>query len=172
MVIMKLVFVTGLADVDRKTIIDLAIQRTGRNSKFMVVDLDRLGNIGSDVAEAKDSGEVQAMLSAFQDQVEKIMISGLKDQKDNIIVNGLLTIDTPYGYVMPIPQDFFEAFKPDNVVILETETDDDRTNQHQMVNRFYGARYSSKGNSFLRIIRFREGKIMEAVSDLSEVIKH
>ena len=174
MVIMKLVFVTGLAGIDRRTIIDLALQRAARKDKFKVIDLEVLNNVLDDVKGVKDLETARNILSNFYGEVERIMITGLKEQKENIILNGSFTLDTAYGYVMSVPEDFFRSFKPDNIVILEKETSegDYKTDEHQRINRHYGTLYSSMCGSFLKIIKFREKRMMDAVNQLSEVIKH
>ncbi|MCK5023136.1 MAG: hypothetical protein KAS04_03110 [Candidatus Aenigmarchaeota archaeon] len=169
---MKLIFVTGLAGMDRKTIIDLAIQRSGRNQKFVISDFAELGDISSELKEITSSEDTRGLLSKFYSEVEKIVVSGIREHRENLIVSGFLTLDTPHGYMVSIPGDFFETFKPDNIVILEKKTDDKKTIEQQNINRHYAARYSAECNSFLNIIKFDENRLMGAVEKLSEVIKH
>jgi adenylate kinase len=76
-----------------------------------------------------------------------------------------------------IPDEFFRSFKPDLIVIIEKADDtiektDSRAVEHQRMNRYYGAICSSVAGSALKIIKFREKKMVEAVGELSEILKH
>ncbi len=176
MVIMKLIFVTGLAEIDRKTIVNLALQRAVRKKEFKVVDFDSIGNIAEDMKNATGLETARNMLSKFYKDVENVMISDLKEERGNIIVNGYLTLGTAYGYMRTMPDEFFRSFKPDSIVILEKEDAGlgtvMKTNEHQHINRYYGAMCSSLCGSTLKIIKFREKKMMEAVEELSDLLKH
>ncbi|MEE9323647.1 MAG: hypothetical protein V3U72_03805 [Candidatus Aenigmarchaeota archaeon] len=174
---MKLILVTGLAGIDKKTIIDLALQRAGRKKEFKVVDFDTIGNLAEDMKNATDLETARNLLSKFYTDIEKVMISDLKEKRQDIIVNGYLTMGTTYGYMGAIPEEFFRSFKPDNIVILEKGDDageriDPKMNEHQHINRYYGAMYSSLCSSVLKIVRFREKRMMEAVKEISDLIKH
>lgn len=176
MVIMKLIFVTGLAGIDRRTIINLALQRAARKEEFRIVDFDSIGNITNDMKNATDLKTAKNVLSKFYKDVEKVMITELKEERGDIIMNGYLTLGTAYGYMRTMPDEFFHSFKPDNIVILEKEEAGSvtvtKTNEHQHINRYYGAMYSSLCGSTLKIIRFREKRMMKAVEELSDLIKH
>jgi len=170
---MKMIFVSGLKEIDRKTIIGLALQRSGYKDKFKYVDFDDLGDINEDMENTKDMLTARRVISEFYDLIEKKLITDLKEQIGNIIVNGYLTVHTSlFGYFLATPETFFQTFKPDVIVIIEKITKDEKTNEHQEINRYYGITYSSMCGSNLKIIRFREDSMMDAVKELSELIKH
>ncbi len=172
MVIMKLIFVTGLAGIDRKTIVDLAMQRAGKKREFRVVDFDRIGNVAEDVRNSPDLATARQVLSKFHSDMEKAIISDLKEQKGDVIVIGYLTFETGHGYMKAIPDNLLQSLKPDNIVILETsEGIDPKKDEHQRINRYYGTMYSSVCDSLLKIIKFREKRMMEAVSELGDLLK-
>lgn len=174
---MKLIFVCGMADIDKATLIDLALQRSGQKNKFNLVDFNKIYDISGDVEDAEDIDTARRMLSKFYEKIEKAMISRLKEQKGDIVVNGYLTFETKYGYIRAVPDGFFRSFKPDMIVIFEkadetVEKNDLKTIEHQRINRYYGTIYSSIAGSALKIIKFKEKKMIDAVGELSELIKH
>lgn len=170
---MKMIFVSGLKEIDRKTIINLALQRSGYKGEFKYLDFDEVGDINSDMENAKDMLTARKMISDFYDSVEKRLVTDLKEQMGNIIVNGYLSVHTPiFGYFLAATETFFRTFKPDVIVILEMESKDERTNEQQGINRYYGVTYSSICGSNLKIIKFSEDSMMDAVRELSNLIKH
>lgn len=172
MVIMKFVFVTGLRDIDKKTIVDLALQRANRKNSFKVVDLDSMSEIMDEILDAPDLETARRLLSEFYSDAEKSLISNLRQQKYDVVVIGQLTLGTTYGYIRAMPDGFFRSFKPDNIVILESESNSNlKSNEHENINRYYGTVSSSVSGSVLKIIRFREKKMMEAVKELSHILK-
>ncbi|NIO23020.1 MAG: hypothetical protein GTN38_03270 [Candidatus Aenigmarchaeota archaeon] len=170
---MKMIFVSGLKEIDRKTIVNLALQRSGYKEKFKYVDFDEAGNINEEMEGAKDMLSARKVMSDFYEGVERRVIKDLKEQMGNIIVNGYLSIYNPmFGYFLATPETFFQTFKPDVIVILEMESKDERVNEQQGINRYYATTYSSMCGSNLKIIRFREDRMMDAVKELGDLIKH
>jgi adenylate kinase len=174
---MKLIFVSGMADIDKAALIDLALQRSGRKNEFTLVDFNKICDISGDMEDAEDLGTARRMLSKFYEKIEKAMITRLKEQKGGILASGCLTFGTKYGYMGAVPDQFFRSFKPDLMVILEKaddtlEKNDLKTVEHQRINMYYGTIYSSVAGSALKIIKFRENKMIDAVAELSEIIKH
>ena len=174
---MKLLFVSGMRDIDRKTIVELALQRSGRKREFTIVDFDKLEDIGEDVETLSDLGSARRLIEKFYERIEKNIISLLKEQSGSLIVSGYLTFKTRHGYIRAVPDDFFHAFKPDTVVLLEKypdfgeKVDHDRLEQ-QHINRYFGTIYSSFSGSAFKIIKFKEKRMMEAVNELSDIIKY
>jgi adenylate kinase len=173
---MKLIFVSGLADIDKAALIDLAIQRSGRKSAFTLVDLGTISDISGAMKEAEDMSSARLALAKYYERIEKAMIARLKEQKGDLLVSGCLTFGTKFGYVRGVTEDFFRSFKPDIMVIFEKEGEgkdsiDSATAEQQRINRYFGTIYSSSAGSAIKIIKFREKKMIEAVSELSEVLK-
>lgn len=170
---MKLIFISGVYGIDKATLVDLALQHAGRKSDFAVVDFDKIENLAEEVGEIPDIDAIRKVAAKFYDKLQKIMITKLKDQKGSIIVSGYLTFPTRYGYVRAIPDDFFRSFRPDSIVVFEkaVAADDDKTDEHQRINRYYASIYSSASGSALKIIKFREKKMMDSVKELGEMLK-
>ena len=169
---MKLILISGLADIDKPALIDLALQRAGRKNEFRVVDFDRIYGNPSEIAEAEDIGAARQSLSRLYEKAEKAMITRLKEQKGDLVASGCLTFDTAFGYMRAMPDEFFKSFNPDLIFIIEKdEGKDPKTMEHQRMNRYYGAICSSIAGSALKIIKFRENKTVEAVGELSEILK-
>jgi len=174
---MKLIFVTGLRELDRKTIVELALQRSGRKKEFTVVDFDKISEVAEEVEQAAESETARQMLTKFYEDMEKTVIADLKEQKGSMLINGYLTFDTRHGYIGAVPEGFFRSFKPDTIVILERQADlnerlEQRALEQQGINRYFGSIYASLTGSTLKIIRFRERKMMEAVEELGDVLRH
>ena len=174
---MKLVFVSGTSDIDKATLIDLALQRSGRRGEFTLIDFDKIHDTQGDIEEAEDTETARRILATFYDRVEKTMIARLKEHRGDMVLNGCLTFVTRHGYMRALPDEFFRGFKPDSIVILEKSDDmlqkaDAKTAEHQRINRYYGTIYSSIAGSALKIIEFNEKKMIDAVLELSEIVKH
>jgi adenylate kinase len=168
-----MIFVSGLKEVDRKTIINLALQRSGYKNQFKYVDFDELGEINEDMEGAENMLTARKIMSNFYDAVEKRLITSLKEQMGNIVVNGYLSVHSArFGYFLATPEAFFQTFKPDVIVLLEIDSVDEKRNEQQGINRYYATTYSSMCGSNLKIIRFKEDKMLDAVKELSDLIKH
>lgn len=170
---MKLIFISGVYGIDKATIVDLALQHAGRKNDFTVVDFDKIENLAEEVGEIPDIDAIRKVAAKFYDKLQKIMITKLKDQKGSIIVSGYLTFLTRYGYVRAMPDEFFRSFRPDSIVVFEKASapDDDTTDEHQRINRYYASIYSSASGSALKIIKFRAKKMMDSVKELGEMLK-
>lgn len=174
---MKLIFVSGLKDVDKKTIVELALQRSGRKREFTVIDFDMIEDVSEEIEVISDIGTARKLLSKFYENLEKDVISALKEQNGSLIVSGHLTFRTRHGYIRAVPDDFFRSFKPDSIVILEeqpnfNEKTDPAKVEQQHINRYFGTIYSSTSGSTFKIIRFNEKRMMEAVGELSDIIRY
>ncbi len=171
---MKLIFVCGLPDIDKASLVDLALQRSGVKGSFALVDFDRIQDIHSDMESAQDLDLAKKTLSGFYARIERAMIAKLKERKGDIVVSGCLAVATRHGYLRMVPDDFFRSFKPDSIVILEKDEPagkDAATSEHQRINRYYGAFCSSVAGSALKIIKFNEKKMVDAVGELGEVFR-
>jgi adenylate kinase len=172
---MKLIFISGLAGIDKETLVDLALQRSGRKNDFAVIDFDKIGSLADEIGDIPDMEAVRRVASRFYEKLEKTLITSLKGQRGDIIVNGYLTFATKHGYVRAIPDEFFRSFKPDTLVILEKADDliakDDAAIEHQKINRYYASIYASAAGSALKIIKFRDRKMIDSVKELSELLK-
>jgi adenylate kinase len=170
---MKLIFVTGIPQIDRKTIINLSLQRAGRKQDFSVIDFDEIESIHEGIGEIEDMESAKSVLSKFYGRIEKSLISELKRQKGDMAISGHLTFVTKHGYERAMPDDFFRSFKPDMIVLIEKTEDkiDQKIAEHQLINRYYAAIASAAAGSSLKIIKFRENRMMETVEELSAVMK-
>jgi len=183
MVIMKLIFVTGLPGIDRKSIINLALQRAGRKSEFSLVDFDTIEDITEDIGEIPDMATAKELIARFSEKMQKTLIGEIKKQKGSIAVNGHLTFATKYGYEHALSDEFFRSFRPDVIVLIEkqklkkkpngdvVDVLDPQSAEHQTINRHFAAVYSSISGSAIKIIKLSEEKTMDAVSALTEIIK-
>jgi adenylate kinase len=170
---MKMIFIAGSKGVDTKTIINLALQRSGRKEEFVCMDFDDLGDIGRDIRNANSILMTKDIISSFYTELEKRMIESMKEVRKDMIINGYLTLDTPnLGYVNILPDSFFRVFKPDMLVILEKEdSGDEHTEEYQNINRYYGVSYALMCSAGLKIIKVKEDEMMKAVEELSSLIK-
>lgn len=173
---MKVIFVGGLKDIDRKTIIDLALQRAGRKREYKVVDFNLFEEISEEIEATSDLEMVKVILSKFQENVEKSLISEIKQNTGGLIISGFLTFKTRHGYLRSLTEEFFRSFKPDAIILLELHPDsfgkmDIDKIEHQHINRHFGLTYASIIGSVFKVIRFREKKMLDAVEALSNIIK-
>jgi adenylate kinase len=173
---MKIVFVSGLKEIDRKTIIELALQRAGRKRDFKIVNFDAIGDIKEEIEVISDMNNARRLLDKFYENIEKSMIEAMKEQPNGLVINGYLTFKTRHGYVRVLPEEFFRSFKPDCIVLLEMQQDgwgkiDPEKIEHQHINRYFAMVYASLIGSTFKIIRFREKKMLDAVESLSDILK-
>lgn len=168
---MKLIFVAGPEGIDRKSIIDLAIQRSKK--KYVHIDFDDVGEIRDEMKTADSSFMTKQISTVFYEGLEKDLIKAIRSAGKDVIVNGYLTFRVPEtGYAPAVPESFFKIYKPDLIILLEKVPKKNRDlKEHQELNRYYGAFYSLAAGAILRIIRVDDNNIMDAVNNISKLIR-
>lgn len=171
-----MIFVCSPEQIDTKTIINLAIQRSGKKS-FSLINFEDMGDMPGEMRNANSMIMTKQITSVYYEELEKRMISSMKDPSENLIINGFLALEIPViGYVHTIPDTFFRVYKPDMIVIFEKvfmagEDEDESLIEHQKMSRDFAVNYALLSGSMLKIIKFRENNMMDAVNELSAIIK-
>jgi len=173
---MKMIFVCSPEIIDTKTIINLAMQRSGKKS-FSLINFEDMGDIAGEMRSANSMMMTKQITSVYYEELEKRMIDSMKDPSENLIINGFLALEIPVvGYVHTIPDTFFRVYKPDMIIMFEKvfgqgENEDEALIEHQKMNRDFAVNYALLSGSMLKIIKFREKKMMDAVNEFCAVIK-
>ncbi len=168
---MKMIFVSSPDHTDTKTMIDLAIQRSGKRS-FSLINFEEMGDISKDMEKAKNMMMTKQIASVYYEELEKRMIKSMKKPSENMIINGPLALELPVvGYIHTLPDSFFRVYKPDIIVVLERVSPGGEVPELQKVSRDFAINYAMLSGSMLKIIKFREDNMMDAVNELSTLIK-
>ena len=167
---MKMIFVSGLKDVDKDTIVDLAIKNSGKLGKTSHVDM--AGSLDEDLLKAGSSVIARQIARSFYEDMEKKMIQKLKGREEDVMVSGYLTVKHPgLGFLACLPDDFFRVFRPDAIVLLEKDGLEDDDREHQRLNRNYAANYALMSGASLKIIKMSKDNMMNAVRELGNMIR-
>lgn len=176
---MKIVMVTGIQETDKDTIIDLALSR----SKKMLPNFSRV-DFSAGVKAVEDKIEesmdmVREELESTYDSLQKSMIEKMKGEGGHIVLNIQLAAKTMHGYVPLVPAALFKNFRPDVIVLMEsdprevakTEEDIKEVRERQEINRHYATVYSMMYGAVLKILQVRKGSVTAAVNGLIETMK-
>ncbi len=194
----KLILVTGVEDSGKDTILEMVLKGSDNTlPKFDYIKFDdlvfknpkavssRFGHRA--LAESMEFSEnIDQIISARQEiykKLEKKINSNLKENTF-VIVNGYFTMKTLRGYVPVISEQFFRAFKPEMIVLMEADISP--TNGHllksghdhmdavmlqQEINRNYASLYASATDAVLRIIKVKHCGVKDAIRDLREALR-
>jgi len=195
---MKLILVTGVEDSGKDTILEMVLQGSkNRLPDFDYVKFDdlvfkkaksvssRFGHRA--LAESMEFSEnIDQIIKTRQEIYTKLEKKVKTDVKTNmfVIINGYFTMKTLRGHVPIISEQFFRAFRPELIVLMEADVSD--RNRHllkkgsdhmesvklqQEINRNYASLYASATDAVLKIIRVKHGDIKSAIVDLRDVLK-
>jgi adenylate kinase len=175
---MKFIFVAGSQESGKDEIMDMIL---GGYKKmlpaFRYIKFDSI--MTKPPAMERDMSRIKAFCRNFRTKLEKALVQELK-KGGNLIVNGFFTIKTEQGYVPLLPDDFFEAFRPDLLILIEVLPSRPETymmqTEHmdwlqQEINRDYMSLYSAKSGAMLKVVNVRLGNIKGALKETADVIR-
>ncbi|MBN2517986.1 MAG: adenylate kinase [Candidatus Altiarchaeota archaeon] len=180
--------VFGIPGVGKTTVLDEVAER---------VDVNRLnfGTFMFEEAKAKglveDRDQMRKLPKEAQSKLQKTAAEKIYKQSrsGNVIVDTHASVKTPQGYIPGLPEAVLRALSPDALVIVECDPRDilgrrnrDRSrerdadaleeiDEHQSINRSYGAVYSDLTNSTLMIVKNAEGKVADAAEKIALIFK-
>jgi adenylate kinase len=169
---MKMIFVSAPADFDRKALLELAFQRSKARS-FVHIDFDDVEDVEKEMRDATSALMTRQVSSDFYEKLEKMLVGILRKQTGTVIISGYASVRIPeIGYAQTLPEKFFSVFKPDLLVLLEMEgaEEPDVAENHEL-DRHYCTSYSLSGGSMIRIIKVKGSKMLDAVKELSDLMK-
>lgn len=184
---MVLHVVTGVAGAGKDTTIKIAV-------KGIRIKSIRNGDVILELAEKekllKDRDEIRNMEHKKYIQLQEKAARKIAKMKGDIVLNSHCSIKTPRGYFPGLPLNILKILKPQSIIILEADPKDimkqrkkdigkryrsdwggiEEAKEHQMINRCYGATYSSLSNANLIIIKGVYNKPEKAAKELREVL--
>lgn len=124
------------------------------------------------------------------EQVQKETILKIAEQIQNkdVIINTHLSIKHPYGYTEGLPDLALEKFKPNIILLIETDpkevierrqSDTSRVRdpeseeelaEHQKMNREFASKYSMKSGAKVVIINNKQGQLEKAQQELKLIV--
>lgn len=187
---MGLVLITGIPESGKDSILKMVLAGSEKNlPPFEYFRFDDLVSYDVD----KESEELD--LWSFSKRIEhmhrirrefykklKKKVDQLKVKKAHIIANGYFTLKTPSGYLPTLTQESVKFFRPDVIVIVDSDLDNpelveklgvDKLKElkcHQEINMKCAISYSVLANSALHIVRAEYGNLKETLKELSDVI--
>lgn len=183
-----IVVITGIPGVGKTTVIEQAVKML-RNYKIA-----NFGNIMFEIAKGEGLVNHRDDMRRLNPETQKMVqkhaakkIAGMAEDS-NIIVDTHISIKTPKGYLPGLPLWVLKELEPTKIVIVDAtpeeiyarrKRDDTRRRDeeklesikfHQVYNIHLAASYSMVTGATVSIIYNKEGKIMEAVKELVEIL--
>jgi len=173
-----LIFVSGNPESGKNEILNMVLQGYKKMlPKFRYVKFDDI--IPKPPKMERDIDNIKKFCKNFYSKLEKILIRELK-KGSNLIINGYFTIKTEQGYIPILPDNFFESFKPDVLILIEVLPSRPETymmeTEHmdwlqQEINRDYVSFYSAKSGAMVKVIKVKLGNIGGAIRETAGVIR-
>lgn len=175
---MKFIFVAGNPESGKDEILDMVLRGYKKVlPEFRYIKFDEL--MPKPPKMERDIDNIRKFCRNFYDKLEKKLTRELK-KKGNLIVNGYFTIKTEHGYIPILSDGFFEAFKPDVLVLVEVLPSRPETymmeTEHmdwlrQEINRDYASLYSAKSGAIIKVVRVKLGNIGGAIRETADIIR-
>jgi len=139
----------------------------------------------------KTYGNVSSMVSRFYTLLEARLKEAQAASK-NVLVSGYFSFTTQYGHVPLLSKDFLEYFRPDAVIVVESDAagrfrildqehevflhDDRKIGEfkelvlQQSVARAYASAFAVMQGGLLKIITVRKGNVKQALKEAVETL--
>lgn len=174
---MKIILVTGIPEVDRSTMIEVAMKRLNIPKEDLDhVDFDSISTVMHSILTGKDltMHQINEMIKQMNDAFEKSVIKKMKTCSGVLMVNCSLTLSTEHGIFPVLNREFFETFSPELILLAEKkplditkkENEMKRLEKHQDINEAYSFSYSAYSHAAVDRIMIRKGKLDDAVRQL------
>jgi len=169
---MKIVFIAGIKEIDKSSIINIAIKRFGREkSNVSLINFSRLQSLEMDF-ERITYDEIKNLADKVYSEIERKIGPLLKDPDACIIIDGFFTVRSKkYGHIPLVTEKFFKVFNPNIIIVVEALPENFALNEdvaklireEQTINKIYAVRSASLICSPIKIIRLS--------SDVTKTIK-
>ena len=172
---MKILMVTGLDIAERDSLTDIAVKRCRLEINYIKFS-DLLSE--KNFRNLKNTEDLNKLKTLLKKQMETTLTKYLKENK-HIVVNGYFTIKTPYGIFPLLSESFFHIFKPNGIIILETDPENELIDQstkkqikeHQDINRDQAELFSTYVGCPFKIIKIDKNNIRETLNKIIETFR-
>ncbi len=184
--------IAGIPGVGKTTVLEEAIKIAKEKGKEY--KLVNFGDIMFEIAKSEGlvshRDEMRKLDPKTQKEIQRTAakkISSMASER-NIIVDTHITIKTPKGYLPGLPLWVLEELEPTQIILIEATPEEiytrrkrDETRKrdieslesihfHQSYNRYVAASYSMVSGAIVNRVVNKEGKILQAVKDLVELL--
>ena len=169
---MKLIFIAGIKEIDKSSIINIAIKRFGREkSNVSLINFSGLESLEMDF-ERITYDEIKNLTDKVYNELQRKINPLLKDSDACVIIDGFFTIRSrKYGHIPLVTEKFFKVFNPNIIIVVEALPEnvafDEEVakliREEQTINKIYAVRSASLIGSPIKIIRMS--------SDITKTIK-
>ena len=169
---MKLIFIAGIREIDKSSIIKVAIKRFGKEkSNVTLVSFSDLESLEIDF-DRLSYDEIRNLTDNLYNELERKISPVLKDPNSFVVIDGFFTERSKkYGHIPLITEKFFKVFNPNIIIAVEAVPETLAVNEdtaklireEQTINKIYAVRSASLVGSPIKIIRL--------TSDVSKAIK-
>ena len=179
---MKIILVTGIPEVDRGVLAEVALKRLNLPKKELdFLDFDDMSNTMKSILTGKDLTikQITVMIKQMNDEFEKAVVKAMKKCDGVLIVNCSLTLNTDLGLFPVLNKEFFESFSPELIVLVEgfpleitnKQSKMKALERHQDINRSYAFFYSAYSHSAIDRLRAKKGKVDDAARIITASIR-
>lgn len=146
------ILVTGVSNVIKDSVVKLALDRIGGKEKFKILSF-------SDFSGDEEGNELEMFKSTQRKLTENIQLKMLESESRHIVINGYCTVSTKLGYIPIISRESIEIFKPDIIILIETNSlsipgkvNNAGFDNHKMVERSCSFSLSVLSGSAIKVI--------------------
>ncbi|NPA38470.1 MAG: adenylate kinase [Candidatus Nanohaloarchaeota archaeon] len=184
-----IVVIAGIPGVGKTTVVEEAVK------KLKTYKIVNFGDVMFEIAKSeglvKHRDDMRKLSPETQKKIQRHAakkIAGMAADS-NIIVDTHISIKTPKGYLPGLPLWVLEELEPTKIVIIDATAEEiflrrkrDNTRRrddeslesikfHQRYNIYLAASYSMVSGATVSIVYNKEGKILEAVKELTSILE-
>ncbi len=179
---MKLIFLTGIPQIDRSVMAEIALKRINLPKyELDFADYESNSRFLKSLIQGKNltMHEISEMIKKIDDEFQKFVIKAMKECEGVLIVSCPLTVSKDFGIYPIISKETFDSFSPDLILLVErpaisitkNEKEIKRIEKHQEINEMYAFSYSAITNAPVNRIMIKGEKLDAAVRTLTMHIK-
>ncbi len=159
---MKLIFIAGIREIDKSSIIKIAIKRFGREkNNLTLINFSELESLEVDF-EQITYDQIKNLPDSIYSELERKLNTVLKDPDSFVVIDGFFTVRSKkYGHIPVITEKFFKVFSPNIIITVEaspealTQKEDlvKLIREEQTINKIYAVRSASLIGSPIKMIK-------------------
>ena len=188
----ELIVIAGIPGVGKTTVLEEAVKiAKEKGKKYRVINF---GDVMLEIAKAdglvNHRDEMRTLPLEKQKEIQREAAKKIASlsYEENIIVDTHVSIKTPKGYMPGLPLWVLEELEPTSIILIEALPEEiyarrkrdetrkrdieslERIDLHQKYNRYMAAAYAMVSGASVDIVVNKEGKILQAVKDLVELL--
>jgi len=174
---MKLILVGGLEQTNKNKLLGMAISTLNNGNGYKDFNLINFNGATSVRDSFLVNGNLKETYLSMYDDLQKTLTNS-KRNAFNIVLDAALTVNTEYGYMPLLTENFFRIFKPNAMLLIENKLEDFKENprdllsvkEHQEINKSYAIKIASEFGIPVKIIKVNKTELKSTVKDIQDYL--